>query len=753
MSQQHDFDIANQGFPAFRADLNNALQALAQNSFGATEPTTTYANQFWYDSANKLLKFRNAADSAWITFAYLDQANNEWELRSAVIQAVDSAGVVIKTDEGTTRLTIADDGTATFAGGVTVNGDITVTGTVDGIDLANATLNTDTDLSSGVDWASTNTDMSVDPNKAPTRSAVNTAIADAVTGVWDDQGGYDANTNTPDLDTSPSGSIKKGWLYTVTAAGTFFTENLEVGDTIVAAQDAPTTLAHWTIVQKNLDAASIKAAYESNSDTNAFTDADHSKLDGIEASADVTDTANVTAAGALMDSELTNESAVKGINQALATTSNVDFNDVTLAGILKTGKGADVASAAALTLGTDGNVFDVTGNTTITSIATWHVGGIAILQFDGALTLTHHATDLILPGGANIVTAAGDTAIMQEYASGDWRCVSYQRAANAPGGGISNVVEDLTPQLGGDLDFNGSKATDFESTGINDNATATAITLDSSNNVLVGQSTSTNPAGANIPGMALGSDGLLSASRDYGQAAIFGRRLDDGPVVSITKNGTTLGSLRASNGNMGINAAGGNYGILQVNGANRYVWYESAFYPEQDNLRDIGISSKRWNDIYATNGTIQTSDRNEKQDIEELSEKETRVAQACKGLLRKFRWIDAVDRKGDDARIHFGIIAQDLRDAFAAEGLDGGDYAMFISNTWWEHEVEVPAVEYQGATYGEDGELLTPETEAQSAYTRTDTYYTAEEAPQGAVKRTCLGVRYPELLAFIIAAI
>ena len=52
-------------------------------------------------------------------------------------------------------------------------------------------------------------------------------------------------------------------------------------------------------------AAQIKTAYESNSDTNAFTDADHSKLDGIEASADVTDTANVTAAGALMDSELT----------------------------------------------------------------------------------------------------------------------------------------------------------------------------------------------------------------------------------------------------------------------------------------------------------------------------------------------------------------------------------------------------------------------------------------------------------------
>ncbi len=63
-------------------------------------------------------------------------------------------------------------------------------------------------------------------------------------------------------------------------------------------------------------AAEIKTAYESNSDTNAFTDAEQTKLSGIEASADVTDTANVTAAGALMDSEVTNLAAVKAFDPA-----------------------------------------------------------------------------------------------------------------------------------------------------------------------------------------------------------------------------------------------------------------------------------------------------------------------------------------------------------------------------------------------------------------------------------------------------
>ncbi len=62
--------------------------------------------------------------------------------------------------------------------------------------------------------------------------------------------------------------------------------------------------------------AEIKTAYEANSDTNAFTDADHSKLDGIEASADVTDATNVTAAGALMDSEVTNLAQVKAFDSS-----------------------------------------------------------------------------------------------------------------------------------------------------------------------------------------------------------------------------------------------------------------------------------------------------------------------------------------------------------------------------------------------------------------------------------------------------
>lgn len=116
--------------------------------------------------------------------------------------------------------------------------------------------------------------------------------------------------------------------------------------------------------------------------------------------------------------------ATLGAGDAQLSDANVFLNMQTWV------KGADVASATALTLGGDGNWYDVTGTTAITSIGTLGVGTLVILHFDAALTLTHHSTDLVL-GGANIVTAAGDIAVLYEYATGDWRLVSYRRGMSA----------------------------------------------------------------------------------------------------------------------------------------------------------------------------------------------------------------------------------------------------------------------------------------------------------------------------------
>jgi len=76
---QHDYDIANQTAPNFRSDLNDVLGAIATNNSGATEPSVTYANQWWYDASNDILKIRSEADDAWINVGYLDQSTNEFK--------------------------------------------------------------------------------------------------------------------------------------------------------------------------------------------------------------------------------------------------------------------------------------------------------------------------------------------------------------------------------------------------------------------------------------------------------------------------------------------------------------------------------------------------------------------------------------------------------------------------------------------------------------------------------------------------
>lgn len=94
----------------------------------------------------------------------------------------------------------------------------------------------------------------VDP--AAAQDAATKAYVDASTaGGVVFQGGYNAATNTPDLDSNPSSAIKKGWMYTVTVAGNFFTEAVEVGDSLIAQSDAPTALSDWTTIQNNIDVA------------------------------------------------------------------------------------------------------------------------------------------------------------------------------------------------------------------------------------------------------------------------------------------------------------------------------------------------------------------------------------------------------------------------------------------------------------------------------------------------------------------
>ena len=96
---QHDFNIANQSFPATRTDINDAILAIVSNSSGADEPSTTYANQWWYETDTNKLKIRNEANSAWIEIATLDQtADNVLSINT---QSITTQGLTL----GATALT------------------------------------------------------------------------------------------------------------------------------------------------------------------------------------------------------------------------------------------------------------------------------------------------------------------------------------------------------------------------------------------------------------------------------------------------------------------------------------------------------------------------------------------------------------------------------------------------------------------------------------------------------------------------
>lgn len=131
---------------------------------------------------------------------------------------------------------------------------------------------------------------------------------------------------------------------------------------------------------------------------------------------------------------------------------------------------------------------------------------------------------------------------------------------------------------------------------------------------------------------------------------------------------------------LNLNVPSGGSIDFQVNSALIGRASATGFLPGSDNTYDLGGPSDRWDDVYATNGTINTSDARQKRDIEELDEAERRVAVRAKALLRKYRWKDAVANSGDGARIHIGIMAQDLIRAFDDEGLDAFKYAMIVGN-------------------------------------------------------------------------
>jgi len=224
----------------------------------------------------------------------------------------------------------------------------------------------------------------------------------------------------------------------------------------------------------------------------------------------------------------------------------------------------------------------------------------------------------------------------------------------------------------------------------------------------------------------------LYLNREGGNGEIMQFRQDGAPLASIISYGA---SSEFSIGGTGTNTVG-----IYFSAANQLLPTKANSLI--DASQDLGKSNFRWAQLFASVNTINTSDENEKQNIASLTSAEITAATAISKLFKTYKWKDAVAKKGDDARTHTGVIAQQVQTAMSDAGLDPSKYGFWCSDTWWEKDVEVAAVE------ANKEELI----EAQDAYTRTDSYDTKDEAPEGATEHTRLGIRYAELLSFVGAA-
>ena len=166
-------------------------------------------------------------------------------------------GILTATVQNQSDVTVDLDGryltgneTITLSGDVTGSGTTSIATTISAGAVDFAMLNP-TDVITAVEGIENNdNDVTI-----PTSAAVKAYADSLIVGGLIYQGGYNASTNTPDLTTSPN-SILKGWTYTVTADGTFFGEQLRVGDVLIAEIDDPSALGDWTTVQNNIDLAS-----------------------------------------------------------------------------------------------------------------------------------------------------------------------------------------------------------------------------------------------------------------------------------------------------------------------------------------------------------------------------------------------------------------------------------------------------------------------------------------------------------------
>jgi hypothetical protein len=490
-----------------------------------------------------------------------------------------------------------------------------------------------------------------------------------------------------------------------------FATPITIGNTAVQLGNTVTTLNNMTLANVSITSGTITITNVAVTTANVSGTANVSTLVVV---GNATVGGNATITGNITSSTLTSGRVPYSTTAGLLTDSaNLLYAgaDLTVYGV-RVGRGAGAVAtntavgASALAANTTGEANVAVGyqalKANIASSYNTAVGASALLVNDtGSFNSAYGLNSLVsnLSGANN--TALGSYALQANTTATNNTAVGYQAGYTNSMGSFNTFVGRVA---GYSSNFNGNALNTFVG-----NAAGYQVTEGTKNTIL-----------GSFEGLGGGLD-IRTASnyivlsdgdgnpRGYYDSAASVWNLGGGRTVVGT---AFVGDNQASGNNVGF--AFGGSGIVPCNGSGAPT----------DNVLNLGSATARYATIYAGTGTINTSDANAKQDIEYLSDAERRVAVRIKSLIKKYRFKDAVAEKGDAARIHVGVIAQEVQAAFIAEGLDSARYALFCSDTWYEV----------------DGHSLDEEKRAYSA-----------DAPN-AVEKTRLGIRYDELLAFVIAA-
>lgn len=220
-----------------------------------------------------------------------------------------------------------------------------------------------------------------------------------------------------------------------------------------------------------------------------------------------------------------------------------------------------------------------------------------------------------------------------------------------------------------------------------------------------------------------------------GSGSVTGNTTADYSSATNSYLTKTTGIINSSQYDMGtvkmFNLVGDHYSTLIVGSTGDLIFSNDGiaratlrsagvFRPAVDNTQTLGDASFRWSVVYAGTGTINTSDEREKTFFN-IEQAEIDCAKALKLMMRKFKFNDAIDAKGDKARIHYGVGAQSVIAKMEEFGLEPFKYS-FICYDEWDEQLE---------ELDEEGKVTTEYVSAGSRY----------------------GIRYEELLCFIISAL